>query len=105
MFAIGAPRGLELTMSDGIVSGLRHIDGTLVIQTNAAISPGSSGGGLFNEDAQLIGITTWLIRESQNLNFALSADLIPELQIKMEVARSERIKQEQLDNPTATRGT
>ena len=98
VFAVGAPRGLELTMSDGIVSGLRHIDGTLVIQTNAAISPGSSGGGLFNEDAQLIGITTWLIRESQNLNFALSADLIPELQIKMEVARSERINQEQLEN-------
>jgi TonB family protein len=98
VFAVGAPRGLELTMSDGIVSGLRHIDGTLVIQTNAAISPGSSGGGLFNEDAQLIGITTWLIRESQNLNFALAADLIPELQIKMEVARNERTKQEKLKN-------
>lgn len=98
VFAIGAPRGFELTMSDGIVSGLRQADDSLIIQTNAAISPGSSGGGLFNEDGRLIGITTWLMRESQNLNFALSADLIPELQNKMEIARRERIKQEQLES-------
>ena len=94
VFAIGAPRGLELTMSDGIVSGLRRADDYVVIQTNAAISPGSSGGGLFNEDGQLIGITTWLMRESQNLNFALAADLIPEMQYKLEIARKQRQKED-----------
>ena len=88
VFAIGAPRGLELTMSDGIVSGLRNFNGSVLIQTNAAISPGSSGGGLFNADGRLVGITTWLMRESQNLNFALSADLIPGLQAEMKNARS-----------------
>ena len=90
VFAIGAPRGLELTMSDGIVSGLRNVNGSVLIQTNAAISPGSSGGGLFNADGRLVGITTWLMRESQNLNFALSADLIPGLQAEMKNARSRR---------------
>ena len=96
VFAIGAPRGLELTMSDGIVSGLRNVDASVLIQTNAAISPGSSGGGLFNEDGRLVGITTWLMRESQNLNFALSADLIPVAQAKMEIARSQRANEERL---------
>lgn len=96
VFAIGAPRGFELTMSDGIVSGLRNVDQSVVIQTNASISPGSSGGGLFDEDGRLIGITTWLMRESQNLNFALSADLIPELHKKMEIAKAERAMKERL---------
>ena len=45
VFAIGAPKGFELTLSDGIVSSLREFEGDLIIQTTAAISPGSSGGG------------------------------------------------------------
>ena len=50
-FAIGNPKGLELTMSAGLVSSLRrNAEGQLVlIQTSAAISGGSSGGGLFDD--------------------------------------------------------
>lgn len=80
VYAIGAPHGLELTMSRGIVSSLRPIDdGSLVIQTDAAISPGSSGGGLFNEDGHLVGITTFQMKQGQNLNFALPANWVVEL--------------------------
>lgn len=80
VFAIGAPRGLELTMSRGIVSSLRPIDdGSVVIQTDAAISPGSSGGGLFDEYGRLVGITTFQMKEGQNLNFALPANWVLEL--------------------------
>jgi serine protease Do len=50
VYAIGAPKGLELTLSDGIVSSLREVEGGQYIQTTAAISPGSSGGGLFDEN-------------------------------------------------------
>ncbi|MCA3452334.1 MAG: TonB family protein [Rhodobacter sp.] len=83
VYAIGAPRGLELTMSSGIVSAIRTISDELtLVQTDAAISPGSSGGGLFDEQARLVGITTFLIRESQNLNFALTATLVMELQAR-----------------------
>lgn len=76
VYAIGSPLGLELTMSEGLVSSLRKADDGFLIQTNAAISPGSSGGGLFDADARLIGITSFQKASGQNLNFALPAEWI-----------------------------
>jgi S1-C subfamily serine protease len=76
VYAIGAPRGLELSISEGLVSSLRPIAGSLNIQTTAAMSPGSSGGGLFDHNGFLVGITTFVVKDGQNLNFALPADLI-----------------------------
>src|SRR2546430_3551264 len=46
--SIGSPEGLELTLSEGLISGLREFEKARLIQTSAAISPGSSGGGLFD---------------------------------------------------------
>jgi len=70
--AIGNPLGLEQTVSEGIVSGLRTMgDKRAVIQTTAPISPGSSGGGLFNGKGELVGLTTFTLPDSQNLNFAV----------------------------------
>lgn len=79
VYAIGAPKGLELTLSDGIVSSLREVDGGLYIQTTAAISPGSSGGGLFDENGALVGLTTFYLAEGQNLNFAVPVEWVKEL--------------------------
>ena len=65
VYAIGAPRGLELSLSRGIVSQLRGVLGKRrgpLIQTDAAISPGSSGGGLFNANGELVGITTFKLK-------------------------------------------
>jgi len=76
VYAIGAPQGLDLTLSDGVVASLRSFEDTKLIQTNAAISPGSSGGGLFDASGRLIGITTFQSRNGQNLNFAVPADWI-----------------------------
>jgi tetratricopeptide (TPR) repeat protein len=79
VYAIGAPRGLELTLSDGIVSSLREVEGGQYIQTTAAISPGSSGGGLFDENGALVGLTTFYLAEGQNLNFAVPVEWVKEL--------------------------
>jgi S1-C subfamily serine protease len=79
VYAVGAPKGLELTLSEGLISSLRPMENSQIIQTNAAISPGSSGGGLFDADGQLIGITTFYLTEGQNLNFALPTDWITTL--------------------------
>lgn len=83
VFAIGNPKGLELTMSAGLVSSLRkNASGQLVlIQTSAAISGGSSGGGLFDDKAELIGLTTLgsASSDSQNLNFAIPSEWVREL--------------------------
>ncbi len=71
---IGSPRGLMNTVSDGIVSGIRRFDAETYVQISAPISPGNSGGALLNMKGELIGLTTFKITESENLNFAISAD-------------------------------
>lgn len=76
VFAIGAPQGLDLTISDGIISSLRTLASGRVIQTTAPISPGSSGGGLFDDAGKLVGIMTFQHKLGQNLNFAVPADWI-----------------------------
>jgi serine protease Do len=81
-FAIGNPRDLELTMSAGLVSSVRRNekDQIVLIQTTAAISHGSSGGGLFDEQGALIGLTTLgSVGDAQNLNFAVPVEWIKEL--------------------------
>jgi S1-C subfamily serine protease len=74
VYSIGTPRGLEKTIADGIISGLLTRSNPHLIQTTAPISPGSSGGGLFDAYGNLIGITTLSLKESQNINFAIAAD-------------------------------
>ena len=80
VYAIGAPEGLELTLTEGLISSLRDFEGSQYIQTSAPISQGSSGGGLFDTEARLVGITAFFISEGQNLNFALPAAWIAELE-------------------------
>ena len=81
VYAVGTPKGLDFSISNGIVSQLRKEEGenAPLIQTSAAISPGSSGGGLFDSEGRLVGLTTWKIREGENLNFAIPVDWALEL--------------------------
>lgn len=91
-YAIGHPRGLDLTMSAGLVSSFRrNAAGQLVLlQTSAAVSGGSSGGGLFNEQGELLGLTTIasVTGDAQNLNFAIPADWIADLPRRHAAARA-----------------
>jgi hypothetical protein len=76
VFAIGTPIGLDLTLTQGLVSGLRNMGGRNLVQTDAPISHGNSGGGLFDDSGNLIGITTMTLAVRagyQNLNFAVAA--------------------------------
>lgn len=85
VLAIGAPRGLDLTLSDGLISAKRPDQkggkdtGVFLLQTSAPISPGSSGGGLFDQRGRLIGVTTFFLSNGQNLNFAHPTEWITEL--------------------------
>jgi len=89
VYAIGAPEGLELTLSDGLISGFRHLDERKVIQTTAPISHGSSGGGLFDVEGMLIGITSFFLSDSQNLNFAIPTDNIETLLLQQQSETAE----------------
>lgn len=87
VYAIGSPSGLELTLSDGLISGLRKmpVDETKspgqmqpIVQTTAAIEHGSSGGGLFDDSGALVGITTFGRTEGSQY-FAIPIDRVTEL--------------------------
>jgi serine protease Do len=74
VFAIGNPRGLEHTLSTGIISGYRREK--QLIQTTAEITHGSSGGALLNMKGEVIGITSSGFGEA-NLNFAINIQKLP----------------------------
>src|SRR6266478_3936199 len=71
--AIGNPLSLESTVSNGIISGVRTSkeQGGKFLQTTAPISPGSSGGPLFNMRGEVVGINTLYLEGGENLNFAI----------------------------------
>src|SRR5258708_35741947 len=70
--AIGNPLSLESTVSNGIISGVRTSKELgKFLQTTAPISPGSSGGPLFNMRGEVVGINTLYLEGGENLNFAI----------------------------------
>jgi hypothetical protein len=77
VYAIGSPHGIAKTISKGIISNKEIQDGILThLQTDASISHGSSGGGLFDKDSNLVGITTSTEPDSENIAFAIPTELI-----------------------------
>ena len=77
VYAIGNPLGLEESVTKGIVSSIRVRDnGTKVIQTDSAASPGNSGGPLINEQGEVIGVVTYKISSGENLNFAVAINYV-----------------------------
>ena len=97
VYALGSPEGFELTLSAGLVSGLRRdtAERLTLIQTSAPISPGSSGGGLFDDTGRLVGVTTMVsaARSAQNLNFALPTEWVRELPQRHAEARQQAASQ------------
>lgn len=74
IYVAGNPEGLEGTFSRGIVSGLRRRDG--LIQFDAPISPGSSGGPVVDGRGQVIGVAVASVKQGQNLNFAVPSQYL-----------------------------
>lgn len=72
IYVIGNPEGLEGTLSQGIISQLRKIDGKQFLQITAPVSPGSSGGPVLNKNGEVVGVVVGSMSKGQNLNFAIS---------------------------------
>jgi hypothetical protein len=79
VFAVGNPRGLEGTLSEGIVSAIRPVGADAVLQISAPISPGSSGGPVLDGSARVIGVAAATLKGGQNLNFAIPASYVSAL--------------------------
>ncbi|MEP0847411.1 MAG: trypsin-like peptidase domain-containing protein [Phycisphaerae bacterium] len=98
--AIGNPLGYQHTVTAGIVSALNRelqfspeVVYRGLIQTDAAINPGNSGGPLLNANAELIGITTAIRGDAQNVGFAIPVDRVWELLPSLlDIERRERVK-------------
>lgn len=95
--AFGNPQGLEFSVTRGIVSAIRTSDflnqldqdeplGGNWIQTDAAISPGNSGGPLVNDRGEVVGMNTFYRVKGQNLNFAISCVDIQAAVVKAKAA-------------------
>jgi Flp pilus assembly protein TadD len=74
VLVIGNPEGLQGTVSNGIISAFR--ENRSYIQITAPISPGSSGSPVLDETGQVIGMASLVAKEGENLNFAISAEVI-----------------------------
>lgn len=71
VYAMGHPKGMGMTFSDGIVSGTPSLDGVAILQITAPISPGSSGGPVINDRGEVVGVATAYLQDAQNLNLAV----------------------------------
>ena len=79
VYIVGNPRGLEVLFSDGIISAIRGDSTDKFFQMTAPISQGSSGGPVFNEKGEVIGVSFVTFRDGQNLNFAVPVNYLKSL--------------------------
>ena len=58
IIVIGNPLGLQATTTRGIISGIRNEDGSTMLQIDAPVNPGNSGGPIVNYNGEVLGIVT-----------------------------------------------
>lgn len=73
LIALGYPAGLPLSVKAGVVSGLRVEGTTDLIQTDASLNPGMSGGPVLDSAGHLVGITDFGLTKYPGLNFAVAS--------------------------------
>jgi S1-C subfamily serine protease len=79
VLVLGSPLGLQGSVTTGIISAVRDDPsggGFKVLQTDASANPGNSGGPLVNRQGQVVGIVTFKIRGTENLNFAIPVNYL-----------------------------
>ena len=87
VYAVGNPKGLEGTFSQGIISSIREVGTNKLLQITAPISPGSSGGPVLNGVSDVIGVSVATFRGGQNLNFAIPSNYLKVLVAKVGKAK------------------
>ena len=80
IFVVGNPLGLAATYTSGIISAFRSTESggqqVHVLQVQAAINHGNSGGGLYDSSGELLGVVSWTMekRIGEGIGFAISVD-------------------------------
>jgi S1-C subfamily serine protease len=78
-FVIGAPKGMDFSISDGIISQTPLLGQIKLFQFTCPVSAGNSGGPLLNGSGQVTGVVSWQLRDAQNLNFAVPVSILSNL--------------------------
>lgn len=76
VFVIGNPEGLDKTLSEGLISSFREVEGRKLLQITTPISHGSSGGPVLDTTGRVVGVIVSMLKEGQNLNFAIPASTV-----------------------------
>ncbi len=92
--ALGSPLGLEGSVTEGVISAVkREIDGKSYLQVDAALNQGNSGGPVIDERGRVVGIATAVIKEAENVGFAIPSDeaigFLSEAQVAVNLALGE----------------
>lgn len=79
---IGFPYGMPFSITEGVVSANNQLlDGKTVLQIDAAVNPGNSGGPILNEAGEIVGVVASKFKEADNMGFGiLTSDLLSELE-------------------------
>jgi S1-C subfamily serine protease len=88
IYVVGNPKGLNGTFSEGIISGIRDLSTSQILQITAPISPGSSGGPVLDSSGHVVGIAFASFTNGQNLNFAIPVKYLLDLKTKIEMINS-----------------
>ena len=109
VYAVGCPRKMNFTVSRGMVSYVgRRIDGRYYLQSDLPTNDGNSGGPVVNDRGQVVGVMTFILRDSQGLAFAIPMDYAYERfadvlkSDRVDVSRFQRWRSDQ-DAATASR--
>lgn len=77
VWTIGAPHGLEFSVTRGIASYIgRNVGGKSFLQADVAINPGNSGGPMINDQGEVVGINNFIIKQTVGLNFAIPVNYL-----------------------------
>jgi S1-C subfamily serine protease len=76
VLVVGAPLGLEDTVTTGVVSAFRSLSGEDLMQFDAAINPGNSGGPVFNAKKEVVGVATLKAREAEGIGLAIPISVV-----------------------------
>ena len=89
LYTIGNPSGLTYTVTSGVFSGERRQGEQRLLQTDAPINPGNSGGPLLEQDGEVIGINTLVLRGTEGIGFAIPIETAYSEFIELGGARSD----------------
>jgi S1-C subfamily serine protease len=83
IYVMGSPRGLDFSISEGLMSQIRTLDGVRYYQLSCPISPGDSGGPVLNDRGEAIGVVSWRKTDAENVGFAVPCRAIATMDIAL----------------------